>query len=156
MTADVIEAAELFIGTANDEQGLAHELSGEVIAGLGDPFVVSDDLPGAGEDLVLLLRGGSGIDVEGGGKGPGARDVGIDVERVEWGHGPISWAIHIVRQARGTTSGRPLIRRGWFDSGGSITVRGLESLVVSRSSLSMMARKGFRFTVRDRTHEPPF
>jgi len=83
MAADVVETAELKVGSANDEQRLADELSGEVVAWLCDLIVVSDDLPSAGEDFLFFLGCCGGIDVETCGKSPSASDVGIDVLEVQ-------------------------------------------------------------------------
>src|SRR5579864_2296447 len=61
--------------------------------------MVSNHLPSAGEDFVLLLRGDCGVEVEGGGQGPGTGDVGIDQRRLNEGH-RIWVADSIVRQRR--------------------------------------------------------
>lgn len=86
MTADVVEPAELLVGAANDKQRFADQLGGEVVARVGDLVVVSDHLPGAGEDLLFFQGGGGGIAIKKSGKSPGAGDVGIDVEGMGWSH----------------------------------------------------------------------
>jgi len=86
MAADIVESAELLIGSANHEQWLADELSGEVTAGLGDLVAMSDELPGAGEDAVAFFSSDSGVEVERRGESRGAGDVGVNNRGVEQGH----------------------------------------------------------------------
>jgi hypothetical protein len=86
MTADVVEPPELLVGAANDDERFADQPGGEVVSGVGDLVMVSDHLPGAGEDLLILQDGDGRIAIKKGGKSRGTGDVGIDVEGMEWAH----------------------------------------------------------------------
>src|SRR5205807_5619881 len=92
--------------------------------------MVSNHLPGAGEDFVLLLRSDCEVEVEGGRQGAGTGDVGVDQRRLNEGH-RIWVADSIVRQ-----------RLGWG--------RDL-SLVVGRRSVVPISLVAVAKTLRGRT-----
>src|SRR5579864_9393725 len=63
--------------------------------------MVSNHLPGAGEDLVFLLRGDCGVEVEGGRQGPGTGNVGIDQRRLNEGHRMLGCGQHCTAAEEG-------------------------------------------------------
>ncbi len=80
MAADVVEAAHFPGVVPHEEQRFAGNLGGEVVARLSHLGYVPGNLPGAGKDLLFLLAKNFRIEVEAGGKRPGASEVGIDME----------------------------------------------------------------------------
>src|SRR5207302_7146999 len=78
--------------------------------------MVSNHLPGAGEDFVLLLRSDCGVEVEGGRQGPGTGDVGVDQRRLNEGH-RIWVADSIVRHRLGWGRDLSLVAGRWSSVG---------------------------------------
>jgi hypothetical protein len=57
MATYVIKSAQLFVGTAHNEYGLAHEFRREVISRLGHLPVMPNHLPRSRKDLLLGREG---------------------------------------------------------------------------------------------------
>ncbi len=64
MTADVIEAAQLTLRAAHQQQRFAQKLGGKKVARLRQLFTMSNHLPRTCEDPLVFLRPNPGIDIE--------------------------------------------------------------------------------------------
>ena len=71
VTADVGERAQRHVLAAHDDHAFAEVLERVPVARLGDVAVMADDLPGGGEDPLLLELEELGVAVGPGRKGPG-------------------------------------------------------------------------------------
>jgi hypothetical protein len=81
MSANIVETANFAVALTHDQQRLAHEFGGEIVARIRDLIAMPNHLSGPAENLFGFDPRRHRIDIEGSGQGPIGVDVSANTER---------------------------------------------------------------------------